>query len=72
LSPEQIVSLGGSTPGMMMYLDAAVKTRLNIIVSGGTGSGKTTFLNVLSGIHTRNERIVTCEDAAELRLRRCM
>ena len=49
LSPEQIVSIGGATNAMMEYLDAAVKTRLNIIVSGGTGSGKTTLLNVLSG-----------------------
>jgi pilus assembly protein CpaF len=69
LSPEQIVSLGGATSAMMHYLDAAVKTRLNIIVSGGTGSGKTTFLNVLSGFIPADERIVTCEDAAELRLR---
>jgi len=69
LSPEQIVESGGATAAMMEYLDAAVKTRLNIIVSGGTGSGKTTFLNVLSGFIPANERIVTCEDAAELRLR---
>jgi pilus assembly protein CpaF len=69
LSPEQIVGLGGATAAMMRYLDAAVKTRLNIIVSGGTGSGKTTFLNVLSGFIPATERIVTCEDAAELRLR---
>ncbi|TAN34525.1 CpaF family protein [bacterium] len=69
LSPEQIISSGGATASMMQYLDAAVKTRLNIIVSGGTGSGKTTLLNVLSGFIPANERIVTCEDAAELRLR---
>ena len=69
LSPDQIVASGGATAAMMAYLDAAVKTRLNIIVSGGTGSGKTTFLNVLSGYIPADERIVTCEDAAELRLR---
>jgi pilus assembly protein CpaF len=69
LSPEQIVASGGATAAMMTYLNAAVKTRLNIIVSGGTGSGKTTFLNVLSGYIPADERIVTCEDAAELRLR---
>ncbi len=69
LSPEQIIGSGGATAAMMEYLDAAVKTRLNVIVSGGTGSGKTTFLNVLSGFIPAAERIVTCEDAAELRLR---
>jgi pilus assembly protein CpaF len=69
LGPDQIVSSGGASAQMMTYLDAAVKTRLNIIVSGGTGSGKTTLLNVLSGYIPANERIVTCEDAAELRLR---
>jgi pilus assembly protein CpaF len=69
LTPESIVMNGGATEAMMEYLDAAVKTRLNIIVSGGTGSGKTTLLNVLSGFIPPTERIVTCEDAAELRLR---
>jgi pilus assembly protein CpaF len=69
LTPERIVSSGGSSEAILEYLDAAVKTRLNIIVSGGTGSGKTTLLNVLSGFIPATERIVTCEDAAELRLR---
>jgi pilus assembly protein CpaF len=69
LSPEKIISTGGATEAMMVYLDAAVRTRLNVIVSGGTGSGKTSLLNVLSGFIPATERIVTCEDAAELRLR---
>jgi len=69
LTPEQIVASGGATAPMMEFLDACVKTPLNIIVSGGTGSGKTTFLNVLSGFIPGDERIVTVEDAAELRLR---
>ncbi len=57
------------TEGMHAVLQAAVKARLNIVVSGGTGAGKTTLLNMLSGyIHTR-ERVVTIEDAAELKLR---
>jgi pilus assembly protein CpaF len=69
LTPERIVMTGGSSEPIMEFLDAAVKSRLNIIVSGGTGSGKTTLLNVLSGFIPSTERIVTCEDAAELRLR---
>jgi pilus assembly protein CpaF len=69
LSPEKIITTGGATEAMMEYLDAAVRTRLNVIVSGGTGSGKTSLLNVLSGFIPATDRIVTCEDAAELRLR---
>jgi pilus assembly protein CpaF len=69
LTPEKIVNAGGSSEAIIEYLEAAVGTRLNVIVSGGTGSGKTTLLNVLSGFIPPNERIVTCEDAAELRLR---
>ncbi len=69
LTSEQIVASGGATAEMMQFLDACVKTRLNVIVSGGTGSGKTTLLNLLSGFIPAEERIVTVEDAAELRLR---
>src|SRR6202521_607939 len=68
LTPEKIVASGGSSEAIIEYLEAAVRTRLNVIVSGGTGSGKTTLLNVLSGFIPGDERIVTCEDAAELRL----
>jgi len=65
---EDLVSFGTMTPVMMELLRACVVGRLNIIISGGTGSGKTTTLNVLSSFIPSGERIVTIEDAAELRL----
>lgn len=64
-----LIGFGTIGPGMAKFLQAAVVGRLNIIVSGGTGSGKTTTLNCLSGFIPSDERIVTIEDAAELQLR---
>ena len=69
LMPADLVDKRAMTPGMMELLEAAVKTRLNIIISGGTGSGKTTLLNALSFFINPKERIVTIEDAAELQLK---
>lgn len=63
-----LVKLNSFSPKMASFLEACVKSRINIIVSGGTGSGKTTLLNVLSSSIPNNERIVTIEDAAELQL----
>ncbi|HEV2447523.1 MAG TPA: CpaF family protein [Candidatus Sulfopaludibacter sp.] len=68
LGPEELVARGALTRGMMELLEAAVRARLNIIVSGGTGAGKTTLLNALSAFISPRERIVTIEDAAELQL----
>ncbi len=68
LTVEQLIQLGSLTPQMSEFLRACVVSKLNIVVSGGTGSGKTTLLNVLSGFIPEEERIVTIEDAAELRL----
>ncbi len=63
-----LLALKALTPEMCKYMEAAVKARLNILVSGGTGSGKTTLLNTLSSFIPSDERIVTIEDAAELQL----
>jgi pilus assembly protein CpaF len=68
LSVENLISFGTLSEDMAMFLQACVKARLNVLVSGGTGSGKTTTLNVLSSFIPEGERIVTIEDAAELRL----
>lgn len=65
---DDLIAFGSLSPEMAAFLEAAVTGRLNIIVSGGTGSGKTTTLNVLSSFIPRGERIVTIEDAAEIRL----
>ncbi len=68
LSVENLISFGTLDENMAIFLRACVKARLNILVSGGTGSGKTTTLNVLSSFIPPDERVVTIEDAAELRL----
>jgi pilus assembly protein CpaF len=68
LGADDLVERDTLTRPMLELLRAAVVARLNIIVSGGTGAGKTTLLNVLSGFISRSERVVTIEDAAELRL----
>jgi pilus assembly protein CpaF len=68
LAIDDLVRFGAFTEEMAAYLQAAVATRLNIIVSGGTGSGKTTTLNALSSFIDNNERILTIEDTAELQL----
>ena len=68
LAIDDLVRFGAFTEEMAAYLQAAVSTRLNIIVSGGTGSGKTTALNALSSFIDDAERILTIEDTAELQL----
>jgi pilus assembly protein CpaF len=68
LAANQLVQLKSVSPEMMEVLSSAVKSRISILISGGTGTGKTTFLNILSQYIPRNERLVTIEDAAELRL----
>jgi pilus assembly protein CpaF len=68
LTVDDLLRINAAPPAIMDFLRAAVQARLNCVVSGGTGSGKTTFLNVLSSFLPEHERIVTIEDAAELRL----
>ena len=65
---KDLIEFGTLTPELVPFLDACVRGRLNILVSGGTGAGKTTLLNVLSAFLPEDERIITIEDSAELRL----
>ncbi len=67
-SPEDLVRLGTLTGPVMDFLGACVRAKANVLVSGGTGSGKTTLLGVLSSFIPPHERLITIEDAAELRL----
>ncbi|WP_026553241.1 CpaF family protein [Arthrobacter sp. H20] len=68
LTVQNLIEFGTLTPGMAELLNACVKAKLNIIVSGGTGTGKTTLLNVLSSFLPATDRIVTIEDAVELQI----
>jgi pilus assembly protein CpaF len=68
LTPENLIKFGSITPQMVRVIEAAVRVKLNMLVSGGTGSGKTTLLNILSSLIPNDERILTIEDSAELQL----
>lgn len=68
LTPDDLVAIGTLSDAMLAFLRLCVQYRRNIVVSGGTGSGKTTLLNVLSNLIPAGERVITIEDAAELRL----
>jgi pilus assembly protein CpaF len=69
ITVDQLVQFGSITQEALQFLKACVESRLNIVISGGTGSGKTTFLNIISGYIPGDERIVTIENAAELQMR---
>ncbi len=69
LQVQDLINIRSITPEIAELLEAIVKARLNVIISGGTGCGKTTILNILSGFIPGDERIITIEDAAELQLR---
>lgn len=68
LNTDSLIQTGALTPAIALLLKAIVRGRLNVLISGGTGCGKTTMLNVLSSFIPHNERIVTIEDSAELQL----
>lgn len=68
LNLEELIQFGSLTAGMGEFLQRSVELRKNIIISGGTGSGKTSLLNILSAFIPANERVITIEDSAELRL----
>ena len=65
---EDLIRFGSITPEAAGFLEKLVQARYNIFISGGTGSGKTTFLNVLSGYIPQDERVITIEDSAELKI----
>ena len=66
LTAQDLIEKNSATEEMLDFLRACIESRLNVVISGGTGSGKTTFLNILSGYIPERDRIVTIEDAAEL------
>src|SRR5689334_16686305 len=68
VAAETLVKLQSISPQMLEILAAAVKARISLLISGGTGAGKTTFLNIMSGFIPSKERLITIEDAAELQL----
>lgn len=68
LTPDDLVRFGSVAPDMVAFLELCVRARKNIVISGGTGSGKTSLLNVLSAFIPQSERVVTIEDSAELKL----